>query len=157
MPNITPTAWPAGLTFDLALVETSSGEPIYSTEELCRRYAITPQQLTNFNSIPGFRAEVVAAIKEVNDSHGTTRLKAGAQLQMYIDHKIPAWMNEAHEVFPPSEKVKILTLLSKLSGIDAQSEETDKGKNASPSFTLVIQSTNQQKEVVIDGQATKIS
>lgn len=108
-------SWPALLPLYVGECEASVGSPLYTTEEICDHFGITPEHLERYKEQPKFRAEVRAAIQELKDSSSVLRKKAKAQLELYVDKTIPSLMGDSDQ--PMAEKVKLMRFLAEVSRV----------------------------------------
>jgi hypothetical protein len=162
--------WPSSLPLEIAHYESAQGIPLYTLDEIANHFGVTPEHLERYRELPAFRAEVRACIQELQDTNSLIRRKVRKQAEYYFDHLVPKWLSD--EDWPPSEKVKILTLLAKTAKViddpadKARAEAEAAAKNpqtqSTPTLTLILQSPqgqqvsgmtfNQPAERVIDAE-----
>ena len=143
--------------------DSSVGTPLYNLEEICDHFDITLDQLETFRQLPAFRAEVRAAILELQDTNSTIRRKVRKQTELYFDTLVPKWLID--ESFNNAEKVKLLTLMTKVAKLIDDPAEKAKveaevaaksPQQSAPTLNLYLTTAPGQQPPAIDVTPEKI-
>lgn len=126
-PPALSNTWPVGLDIEMALNELSVGNKILDDEDFCRQFDLTQDQLDYIKAHPAFRAQVRESMAQIKDSNATIKRKSKIALEHYLDVYVPIWIQDDRA--PVDSKTKLLQLLSKFAGIDAE-EKAEAAKAA---------------------------
>lgn len=159
MPDIQPiTKWPHGFAYEEALNRIAladSGETLYSDEDLSTKFGLNTEQIEEIRRNPLFNAEVGEIAHIIKQDNGHIKHLVSAQMARFFEELVPTWLYD--EEFPPSEKVKLLQLYSKITGLEvdktaikAAAEIQAKQNTQTPTLNIVFKGGAEPKTIDTD-------
>jgi hypothetical protein len=137
--------FPPALAFDEAMncLAGLSGKPLaWTDEDYLAIYGYSSEQLQLFREDPEFIKATHLAVQDLKENGGSIKEKSRQQLEFYLDNYVKDMMDAPLDQVPAKDKLAIMTMLGKFSGMadeskaaaDAKASNTQSG----PTFTLVL-------------------